>query len=120
MDMLNVMTHKDNKALFDKMMPVRYKDPNGNIHNAMCFETVPLDELDDEILKILKAMTVGIDEKDINANPCSMLVAENGQLRCSLHKLGLKPTEGRLAHHSNTAEDSVNLRIEICKDWKDF
>ncbi|SOD80813.1 hypothetical protein SAMN06269250_1575 [Spirosoma fluviale] len=40
---------------------------------------------------------------------------QNRQGLCELHSLGLKPTEGRLAHHS-LADDG--LRVSVCDTWE--
>lgn len=37
---------------------------------------------------------------------------------CELHELGLKPTEGRLAHHDQPHADTVTLRVSVCELWK--
>lgn len=41
---------------------------------------------------------------------------------CELHGLGLKPTEGRLSHHSTKA-DNINFRkslsYNVAKEWED-
>lgn len=41
---------------------------------------------------------------------------------CELHELGLKPTEGRLSHHSIKAENykfSKSLSWNVAKEWTD-
>lgn len=37
---------------------------------------------------------------------------------CELHELGLKPTEGRLAHHDQPHENTVELRLALCDTWR--
>lgn len=37
---------------------------------------------------------------------------------CELHELGLKPTEGRLAHHDQPHSSTVTLRNSVCETWK--
>lgn len=41
---------------------------------------------------------------------------------CELHDLGLKPTEGKLSHHSITTENTVKtkgLSWNVAKEWLD-
>lgn len=47
-------------------------------------------------------------------NGCCMF--ENG--RCKLHEMGLKPTEGMLAHHSNSpAPTSTHVTLVTAQTW---
>ena len=42
---------------------------------------------------------------------------------CELHDLGLKPTEGRLSHHSITKENfkfGKSLSWNVAKEWMDM
>lgn len=38
--------------------------------------------------------------------------------KCELHKLGLKPMVGRLAHHSNSLEDSMKIEDVVRESWR--
>lgn len=48
---------------------------------------------------------------------CSMLDENN---RCKLHKLNLKPLEGRLIDHNCSHQQTINIRHLILKYWKGF
>jgi hypothetical protein len=45
---------------------------------------------------------------------CAFLDKNGG---CILHAQGLKPTEGRCAHHANSQPQSIALNLEIRKTW---
>lgn len=58
--------------------------------------------------------TVGYENKILprtNMGACTFF--KNG--KCELHDLGLKPLEGRLAHHSRPWQ---LVRLEVIKHWK--
>ena len=38
--------------------------------------------------------------------------------KCELHALGLKPTQGKLAHHEETEEQRLEIQNFIIKSWK--
>jgi hypothetical protein len=48
-------------------------------------------------------------------NKCTFLDKHD---KCSLHDLGLKPTEGKIARHGALPEETLNLRVAICKTWQ--
>jgi hypothetical protein len=56
-----------------------------------------------------KAGTFALEQ----TGPCTFF--RNG--RCELHRKGLKPKEGRLAHHTMTREQSIELRLEVGQEW---
>lgn len=52
----------------------------------------------------------------IPINKCTFLTEDN---LCSLHDLGLKPTEGKQAIHGMEHVETVEHRISICQTWSD-
>ena len=72
---------------------------------------------DEEDIPIEAPAIVGYEGKDAPFWPsgqCTFL--END--RCILHDLGLKPTEGRLAHCSDKNDLPVSLHETVAMTWK--
>ena len=61
-------------------------------------------------------ITIDKNGNNIVLNKCVMLDDNN---LCKLHKLGLKPTEGKLAIHNKPQDETVEFRVAICETWKD-
>lgn len=52
-----------------------------------------------------------------NAMKCCM---QDEQGLCKLHKLNLKPSEGRLIHHTTTQEENFQIRHDLLETWTKY
>lgn len=69
---------------------------------------------------IIGALSYSIPMIQIVETPAGCVFFENGL--CQLHDLGLKPTEGRLSHHSIKEENfdfSKSLSWNVAHEWLD-
>lgn len=59
-------------------------------------------------------ITIDKNGNNVVLNKCVFLDDSN---LCKLHKLGLKPIEGKLTLHNRKESEAVELRVSVCETW---